>query len=224
MDKDILKFVNDEVESGNKVSFTILTDSDGSSPGKAGAMMAISENGKTIGTVGGGSLENRIMIEAKKAIIEEKDVEFEYSLGEKGDLGMLCGGNVKGYTKIFYPQNKLIIVGAGHVGKAVYEIATSLDFEIMVLDDREEYANKDNFPSAKIIVGDYAKILEDIQTDKTTAIVIVTRGHAYDKVAVEKLINKESFYIGMIGSKNKVLNTLKKMKDTTKVSTSSMLR
>ena len=120
MERDILKFVNDEVERGYKVSLTILTDSDGSSPGKAGAMMAISENGKSIGTVGGGSLENKIMIEAKKAIIDEKDVEFEYNLGANGDLGMLCGGNVRGYTKIFYPQNKLIIVGAGHVGKAVY--------------------------------------------------------------------------------------------------------
>ena len=212
MDKDILKFVTQEVEKGNKVSFTILTDADGSSPGKAGAMMAISESGKTIGTVGGGTLENKIMIEAKKAIVDERDIDFDYNLGEKGDLGMLCGGNVKGYTKIFYPQNKLIIVGAGHVGKAVYEIATTLDFEVTVLDDREEYANKDNFPDAKIIVGDYADILEKLETDKTCAIVIVTRGHAYDKIAVEKLINKESFYIGMIGSKNKVFATLQEIK------------
>lgn len=216
MERDILKFVNDEVERGYKVSLTILTDSDGSSPGKAGAMMAISENGKSIGTVGGGSLENKIMIEAKKAIIDEKDAEFEYNLGANGDLGMLCGGNVRGYTKIFYPQNKLIIVGAGHVGKAVYETAVTLDFDVIVLDDRDEYANEVNFPNAKIIVGDYEKILEDIETDKTTAIVIVTRGHAYDKVAVEKLVNKESFYIGMIGSKNKVFKTLQEIKKDAK--------
>ena len=129
---------------------------------------------------------------------------------------MLCGGNVRGYTKIFYPQNKLIIVGAGHVGKAVYETAVTLDFDVIVLDDRDEYANEVNFPNAKIIVGDYEKILEDIITDKTTAIVIVTRGHAYDKVAVEKLINKESFYIGMIGSKNKVFKTLQEIKKDAK--------
>ena len=98
------------------------------------------------------------------------------------------------------------------MGKAVYEIAATLDFEVTVLDDREEYANKDNFPKANIIVGEYADILEGLETDKTTAIVIVTRGHVYDKIAVEKLINKESFYIGMIGSKNKVYATLQEIK------------
>lgn len=213
MDKDIMKFVSDEVENGYKVAFTILTGVAGSSPGKMGAMMAISESGKTIGTVGGGNLENQITIASKKAIEDEKDVDFDYNLGTGGGLGMMCGGNVKGYTKIFLPQNKLIIVGAGHVGKALYEVASTLDLNITVVDDRAEYANVDNFPNANIITGKYEEILDDIKSDTNTAIVIVTRGHAYDKVAVEKLINSDYFYIGMIGSKNKVLKTLTQIKE-----------
>jgi probable xanthine dehydrogenase accessory factor len=213
MDKDIMKFVSDEVENGYKVAFTILTGVAGSSPGKMGAMMAISESGKTIGTVGGGNLENQITIASKKAIEDEKDVDFDYNLGTGGGLGMMCGGNVKGYTKIFLPQNKLIIVGAGHVGKALYEVASTLDLNITVVDDRAEYANVDNFPNANIITGKYEEILDDIKSDINTAIVIVTRGHAYDKVAVEKLINSDYFYIGMIGSKNKVLKTLTQIKE-----------
>jgi probable xanthine dehydrogenase accessory factor len=213
MDKDIMKFVSDEVENGYKVAFTILTGVAGSSPGKMGAMMAISESGKTIGTVGGGNLENQITIASKKAIEDEKDVDFDYNLGTGGGLGMMCGGNVKGYTKIFLPQNKLIIVGAGHVGKALYEVASTLDLNITVVDDRAEYANVDNFPNANIITGKYEEILDDIKSDVNTAIVIVTRGHAYDKVAVEKLINSDYFYIGMIGSKNKVLKTLTQIKE-----------
>ena len=208
-----MKFVSDEVENGYKVAFTILTGVAGSSPGKMGAMMAISESGKSIGTVGGGNLENQITIASKKAIEDEKDVDFDYNLGTGGGLGMMCGGNVKGYTKIFLPQNKLIIVGAGHVGKALYEVASTLDLNITVVDDRAEYANVDNFPNANIITGKYEEILDDIKSDINTAIVIVTRGHAYDKVAVEKLINSDYFYIGMIGSKNKVLKTLTQIKE-----------
>lgn len=212
MDKDIMKFVSDEVENGYKVAFTILTGVAGSSPGKMGAMMALSQSGKTIGTVGGGNLENQITIASKKAIEDEKDIVFDYNLGDGGNLGMMCGGNVKGYTKIFLPQNKLIIVGAGHVGKALYEVANTLELDITVADDRGEYANKENFPNASIITGNYEEILDNIKSDINTAIVIVTRGHAYDKKAVEKLINKEYFYIGMIGSKNKVLKTLQEIK------------
>lgn len=208
MDTIILNFIDNKVKEGKKVALILLTYTSGSTPRKAGSIMAISDDGKTCGTVGGGNLENQILNSAKKAIDKIEDMDFHHKLNEQGNLEMICGGEAKGYIKVFYPKNKLLIIGAGHVGKELYKIASTLDFDITVMDDREEYANKESYPDAKILVGEYEDVLPKLEVDKFTYMVIVTRGHKYDKEALKALINKESAYIGMIGSTRKVKGTL----------------
>ena len=166
MDANILKFIDEKVEEGKKAALILLTQTSGSTPRKAGSIMALCEDGSRCGTVGGGNLENQILISAEEAIEKIEDREFEHILTEKGDLGMICGGEASGYIKVFYPRNKLLIIGAGHVGKALYDLAVTLDFDITVMDDREEYANKDAYPSADIVVGEYEDILPKLEVDK----------------------------------------------------------
>lgn len=100
----------------------------------------------------------------------------------------------------------LVIAGAGHIGKALAHLGRLLDFEVTVIDYREEYANSENIPDAgDIIVGDIANAISKIKKQADTFIVIVTRGHKDDADALRACIDSEAGYIGMIGSRNKVM-------------------
>ncbi len=103
------------------------------------------------------------------------------------------------------PLKKLIIAGAGHIGKALAHLGSMLAFEVTVIDDRSEYANKSNLPDADhIVVRNIGEALRSIEKDKNTFVVIVTRGHMDDAAALKQCIGAEFAYLGMIGSRGKV--------------------
>ena len=109
------------------------------------------------------------------------------------------------YLEPVIPPPRLIIAGAGHIGKALAQIGNMLDFEITVIDDRPEFANPENIPLANhIIADDIGKTIRRIDKTRDTFIVIVTRGHKDDSNALKACIDSDAAYIGMIGSKNKV--------------------
>jgi len=100
---------------------------------------------------------------------------------------------------------KLLIVGAGHIGQKVAELAAQVDFEVWVVDDREEYCNRQRFPTAKrLTVGPIDETLQQLDVDANTLCVVVTRGHRHDEQALFHLVQKPARYVGMIGSKRKV--------------------
>lgn len=103
------------------------------------------------------------------------------------------------------PLPQLMIAGAGHIGKALANLGKMLDFEVTVWDDREEYANDANLPSAdRILTGDLDSSLNKVSIARDTFIVIVTRGHQHDSEVLKRVINSDAGYLGMIGSKKKV--------------------
>lgn len=103
------------------------------------------------------------------------------------------------------PRCRLVIVGGGHIGKAVAELAARADFDITVVDDREEYVAADRFPpGTERITGEIDQVLPEIETDRSTFGLIVTRGHNHDELALYHLIQKEFAFLGMIGSKRKI--------------------
>lgn len=105
----------------------------------------------------------------------------------------------------FLARCRLVIVGAGHVGQSVAELAHQVGFDVWVIDDREKYANAERFPTAqKIIVGDIGRTLKDFQADANTYCLIVTRGHSHDEEALYHLAEQPARYVGMIGSKRKI--------------------
>lgn len=110
------------------------------------------------------------------------------------------------------PQKKLVIFGGGHISLPLAEMAKILGYRVIVVDDREEFANPERFKGAdKTICADFIEVLQgDLlsgEIDCATSIVIVTRGHRQDKTCVQYLIGRNVSYIGMIGSKNKVKQT-----------------
>ena len=104
-----------------------------------------------------------------------------------------------------FPLPRLVIAGAGHIGKALSHLGKMLDFEVTVADSRSAYANALNLPDADhTITGDIGKIMEDIKKDSDTYIVIMTHGHAGDAEALRSCIGSGAAYVGMIGSKGKI--------------------
>ena len=103
------------------------------------------------------------------------------------------------------PRPRLVIAGAGHVGKALSEIGSFAGFEVTVIDDRKDYANASNLPFAdRIIVKNIGTAISEINAGKGTYIVIVTRGHSNDAEALKPAIRSGAAYVGMIGSRMKV--------------------
>jgi xanthine dehydrogenase accessory factor len=114
----------------------------------------------------------------------------------------LFGG---GYFEPILPKPTLVIFGGGHVGAAIGRLAAWSGFEIVAVDDRPSFANKERFPDAKqVLVDDPAKVAKELAVDADTFLCIVTRGHRHDALVLRELIHSPVAYIGMIGSKRKV--------------------
>lgn len=109
------------------------------------------------------------------------------------------------FLEPLFPHEQLIIVGAGHIGKALTHLAHMLDFEVTIIDDRREYANSVNIPDADhIIVDDIGEAVKKLNMNNNTYVVIVTRGHKDDASALKNCIGSDLAYKGMIGSVNKI--------------------
>ncbi len=103
------------------------------------------------------------------------------------------------------PRCRLLIVGGGHVGQAVGHLAADLDFDVWVVDDRQQYVARDRFPRAeRLICGPMEQMLREVEVTPDTYCLIVTRGHNHDEEALCRLIDRGARYVGMIGSKRKI--------------------
>jgi xanthine dehydrogenase accessory factor len=99
----------------------------------------------------------------------------------------------------------LYIFGAGHVSQYIAKLAELVGFYVIVIDDREEFANRERFPEAdEIIVEDFRRIFNRVKCNGTEFVVIVTRGHAYDADVLKETLKRQVRYVGMIGSRRKV--------------------
>src|SRR5436190_11863356 len=103
------------------------------------------------------------------------------------------------------PRCRLVIVGGGHVGRAVGDLAVQLDFDVWVADDREEYVSEQRFPLAqRRIAGNIEQVLPALEITPDTYCLIVTRGHNHDEEALFHLVNRGARYVGLIGSRRKI--------------------
>jgi xanthine dehydrogenase accessory factor len=108
----------------------------------------------------------------------------------------------------------LYIFGAGHVSQFLSKVAKVVDFNVTVIDDREEFANRERFPEADtVIVEDFNKVFDTLDLSANPYIVIVTRGHSHDALVLEKSLVKPTRYVGMIGSERKVRMVLEHLRE-----------
>ncbi len=124
---------------------------------------------------------------------------------EDGRPRLVKGGGRLIFLEPVRPLPRLIIAGAGHVGRAVARLGALLDFMVTVIDDRPEFANAENIPEAdEVVVGEIGEALLRVEDSRDNYFVIVTRGHQKDAEALRAAIGRPAAYIGMIGSRRKI--------------------
>jgi xanthine dehydrogenase accessory factor len=201
--EEILKIVSE----GKSAAVATIIGTKGSTPREAGAKMLIREDGKTWGSVGGGCLEAEVWQEAMKVMREEKPrtIHFDLTGKEAQESGMICGGIMDLYIEPVVPSPHVFIFGGGHVSQYLARMSNLVGFQITVVDDRPQFANPERFPDVQeVIAEEFALALPRLKVNKSSYLVIVTRGHAYDQEVLEWAVTTDARYIGMIGSKRKI--------------------
>ena len=196
---------------GRISSLATIVQCNGSTPQKIGAKMLVRDDGSIFGTIGGGSLEAEVIKSALMVMSEGVPRAIPFELTE--NLAQLvCGGKVLVYIEPIMAAPHLIILGAGHVGKALAAIGKFLRFKVTVVDDRQQYANKENIPNADdLVIVEFQKAFAEVAVGKGSYIVIATRGHNHDFDAVRAALHTNAEYIALLGSARKkslVLKTL----------------
>ncbi len=116
------------------------------------------------------------------------------------------------YLEKYIPAPKAIIFGAGHVSQPTCQLLKMIGFHVTVIDDRSSFANRERFPDAdQLVVESFENALEQIVLDVNTWVLLVTRGHKYDYLCLERLIDKELAFLGMMGSKSRAAVTRKQL-------------
>lgn len=169
------------------------------------ARILVTENGEVSGSIHP-VLDPVLVEDARRSLAEKRSRVCSYQLeqGRAEALGVQ-GGNVDVFLEVLSRPPRLIVVGAGHIAVPLARMAKLLDFEVIVLDDRPEYANKERFPDVdRIMVGPYRETLAQAPLHSDTFVVLVTRGHVHDQACLEQVLDSPAAYIGMIGSKRRV--------------------
>lgn len=114
--------------------------------------------------------------------------------------------NIMTIAEPFYPEERLIVLGGGHIALPLTEFAAKIGFSVTVVDDRPSFANKPRFPLANsVICNAFENAIEELKITQNDYVVIITRGHRYDQTCLAKLLTgTEPFYTGMIGSRRRV--------------------
>jgi xanthine dehydrogenase accessory factor len=203
-----------ELETTSKpaVLCTVVKTS-GSTPRHSTSKMLVFPDGHILGTVGGGELENRVVHEALASLQDGKPRNLAYNMTDpgRGDPG-LCGGQVEVFVEPILPSPMLVIVGGGHVGKAVAHLAKWLGFRVALSDDRIEFCT----PEANPDVDEFYPIaLAELPLQLTitpqTAIVLTTRGSNVDVCGLPALLETQAGYIGVIGSRKRWNTTVQEL-------------
>jgi xanthine dehydrogenase accessory factor len=294
--RELLEELTISLDAGRPCVWCAVTETRGSTPQKAGAVMLVYPDGSQNGTLGGGCVEAEVKQRVLRVLADKvnEPAIFTFALDDNygWDDGLICGGRMTilahpfpadGAATYFHalldrlvagtgcteavivaeiegsrigdrflfdadgievarlssrvapeavysglvplserpgpglrngvaylpilPRISILLVGGGHVGQAVADLASRVGFAMQVLDDRERFANRERFPTAeKVIVGDIGSSLKELAPKLTaeTYAIILTRGHSHDEEALYHLVNSACGYVGMIGSKRKI--------------------
>src|SRR5712692_6674683 len=193
---------------GKRGALATIVHTNGSIPSYESSRMLVREDGSIAGTVGGGCVEAEVWAAAKEVIRAEAPRKMVFNLNNEAsyDNGLICGGTLEIFVEPILPQPTLYIFGGGHVSMALAQAAHTAGFAIGVVDDRESFANAERFPMAREIYTRYEDAFELLKPNASSYLVIVTRGHKDDMRVLGWAVATAARYIGMIGSKRKVIS------------------
>ena len=200
--------------AGRKGALATITSVRGSIPSFRTAKMLVRDDGSILGTIGGGCVEADVWQAAREVMEQEKprSLSFDLNNNPSYDTGLVCGGTLEVFIEPILPPAELFIFGAGHVAMNLSKVASLAGFGVSIIDDREAYASRERFPEARqILAEDFDAALAKLDIPEHAYIVVVTRGHRDDMRVLRWAIDQPARYLGMIGSKRKVLSIYKEL-------------
>jgi xanthine dehydrogenase accessory factor len=216
MNQEVFAALAEALERGEEVALVTIVSSTGSTPQRVGAKMLVYNDGRTVGTIGGGCYENDAFWKAREAIKSRRPVNVHFELNDDfaQESGLVCGGQMEVFIEPVEASPEVYVFGAGHVGYWVAKMAHDVGFRVHVVDDREKFANSERFGTGiDVIVDDIPTWLDQHSLPATTYAVVVTRGHRHDLETMRGLLRSPLRYLGLIGSKAKVKRIFDMLRD-----------
>ena len=205
--EDVLAALTRALERGEMAALVTIVAAHGSTPQRVGAKMLVFADGRTVGTIGGGCYENDAFWKAREALNTRRArlVHYELSDDLAEESGLICGGQMDVFIEPIEPAPRLYIIGAGHVGYQLGQIAPTVGFRLHVVDDRQKFANHERFAAAdEVVVEDVAEWVRRAEIPESAFVVVLTRGHRQDFDVLRGLAAGRFRYVGLIGSRAKV--------------------
>ena len=197
---------------GRKAALATIIQVQGSIPSYESAKILIRDDGSIVGTVGGGCVEAEVWSAAQEVMREEKPRRLHFNLNSQPeyDNGLVCGGSLDIFIEPILATPALYLFGGGHVSLAVSKIAGLAGFDVIVSDDRAAFANRERFPDAvETYAGPWSETFHRLKVNELSYLVVATRGHKGDLDCLRWAITTPARYIGMIGSKRKLIEISK---------------
>ena len=205
--EDVLAALTRALERGEMAALVTIVAAHGSTPQRVGAKMLVFADGRAVGTIGGGCYENDAFWKAREALKTRRARVVHYELSDDlaEESGLICGGQMDVFIEPIEPAPRLYIIGAGHVGYQLGQIAPTVGFRLHVVDDRQKFANHERFAAAdEVVVEDVAGWVRTAAIPESAFVVVLTRGHRQDFDVLRGLADKVLRYVGLIGSRAKV--------------------
>lgn len=197
--------------NGEHVALATVVSVQGSVPRHAGSKMLVRQGGSIVGTVGGGAMESMVIKEALAAISDGQTRMPSYRLNDlaNGDPG-ICGGTVQVFIEPVGSAPILLVIGGGHVGKALAELGLWAGWRVILSDDRPAYCNPEYVAGlVGYVVCKPSDISHHVNINNQTYVAAVTRGLPVDIDLIPALLATQAAYIGLIGSRRRWTLTMK---------------
>lgn len=254
LDTEVLKKAREWVLAGHIVHLATVVKTWGSAPRQAGSMLAVRKDGRVVGSVSGGCIEDDLIARAQEGRLplQPEWARYGVSQDEAARFGLPCGGTLRlviepvthcdwlepvvvatesqqligrwldmssgqstltdarpgqltevkedGCHFVYGPHWRLLIIGANQTAKALAQIATMLEFQVIICDPREEFTADWDMPGVTLQAGMPDDAVLEIQTDARTAIVAITHDPKLDDMALLEALKSNAFYVGALGS------------------------
>ena len=213
---DIYEQIVELRRQGRRGAVATITNVRGSIPSFRTAKMLVRDDGSIVGTIGGGCVEADVWQAARDVMESEKPRTLTFDLNQdpKYDTGLVCGGTLEVFIEPVLPAAVLYLFGAGHVAVNVCQTASNAGFDVVITDDRSSYATTERFPSAREVQAlEFDDATRKLDPNESSYIVIVTRGHRDDMRILRWAVQTRARYVGMIGSKRKVIQIFKALQE-----------
>ncbi len=207
MNAPVLTAMVDLELRGIRFAVATVVETVGSVPGKLGARLVLTADGREFGTVGGAGLEEKVKTLLRDGLAGEPIAglhHFDLARQKPGGLDSVCGGSATIFIEIMKPRPHLVLFGGGHVALAVARLCALLEYRYTVVDDRPSFASRERFPHAiDVIAGHAGDFFRDRDLGPYTHIFVLGYSHHEDEAAIALALDRFPGPIGLIGSKAK---------------------